>query len=356
MGVALKDINHHRLLAGILAAAILYAPAALAELAVVVAGPATGRHAETLPVMVDGARRGAGGHSVRITDVDDGCEAARAEGAARMIVAAKPDLVIGHPCPAAAIAAAKVYAAAGVVFIALGVRHADLTDKRAGPTIFRLAGRDDRQGQAAASELLALAPQGRIAIVQDRTAYARALTAAVTAEIAARKLPAPLVVPIVAGRRDYDADLLKLKAAPPDAIFFAGYPSEAAVVLRGLRKAHLSAPLIASDANATEDFAATVATSDGKDPVVKVMVRAPNSGGLDATELRRAATRALSAWLGIGEASTPAEIVARLTTPTAMDNNGDALVFDAKGDARIPSFSAVPLVAGRWPRSAAAGP
>ncbi|OYW52680.1 MAG: hypothetical protein B7Y80_16775 [Hyphomicrobium sp. 32-62-53] len=318
--------------------------AALAEasLRIVVAGPATGRHAQSLPAMVAGARRGAAGAGLVIKDVDDGCDAARAEGAAREIVSSKPDLVIGHPCPAAAIAAARVYADAGVVFIALGVRHPELTDKRAGPTIFRLAGRDDRQGAAAATELMALAPSGRIAIVQDRTAYARGLTAAVTAAIADVKGMPPFVVPIVAGRRDYDAELAKLTGLPPDVIFFAGYPSEAAVVLRSLRKARLGAAVIASDANATDDFAKA---AEGSLSQVKVMVRGAGSGGLDPGDLREAAERAVIIWQAARISGDPA-------TNMSGGDSGSASPFDAKGDARVHSFVAVPLVAGRWSKSA----
>ncbi len=278
--VILKVHGLQGYVAAVVAAFVVQAAPGLADSAIVVAGPATGRHAGTLVAMAAGARRAIAGRAIRMTEVDDGCEAGRAEGAARVIVADKPDLVIGHPCPAAAVAAAKVYAAAGVLFIALGVRHPDLTDKRAGPTIFRLAGRDDRQGQAAAAELLSLAPQGKIAIVQDRTAYARSLTAAVTGELALRKSPPPAVIPIVAGRRDYDAELQKLKGARPEAIFFAGYPSEASVVLRSLRKAGITATLIASDANATDEFGTAAASVDPSTPSVKVMMRAPQSGGI----------------------------------------------------------------------------
>jgi branched-chain amino acid transport system substrate-binding protein len=289
-----------------------------------------------------------------MTEVDDGCDAGRAEGAARMIVADKPDLVIGHPCPAAAIAAAKVYAAAGVLFIALGVRHPDLTEKRAGPTIFRLAGRDDRQGEAVAAELLAVAPQGKIAIVQDRTAYARSLTAAVKGELAARKIAPPVVIPIVAGRRDYDAEVQKLKISPPEAVFFAGYPSEAAVVLRSLRKAGITASLIASDANATDEFGSAAATVGPSKPAVSVMMRAPHSGGMTSADLRWAASRALTVWLSLKANNKPSEIVGRLALSEPVGEDG--LQFDAKGDARVPSFAAVPLVEGRWPRRANTGP
>jgi branched-chain amino acid transport system substrate-binding protein len=324
---------------------------AQSEARIVVAGPATGRHAETLTAMSAGARRGGGGADLLFSEVDDGCDAGRAEGAARLIVADRPDLVIGHPCPAAAIAAASVYAKAGVVFIALGVRHPALTAKRAGPTIFRLAGRDDRQGAAAAAALAALAPNGAIAIVQDRTAYARGLTADVTAALAAMKLPAPVVVPIVAGRRAYDAELAKLKPAVPEALFFAGYPPEAALVLRGLRKAQIGSAIIASDANATDDFARVAneaANAHGAmTAAVQVMVRESGSGGLTPLDLEDAAARAITAWRRARESG---DVVSGLVA----DDAASRALFEPSGDARMPSFSAVPLTAGRWPKSAEA--
>jgi branched-chain amino acid transport system substrate-binding protein len=316
---------------------------------IAVAGPATGRHAATLAAMGAGARSVARDAGIVVREFDDGCDAARAEGAARVIAAQKPDLVIGHPCPAAAIAAARIYAANDVLFVALGVRHPDLTVRRAGPTVFRLAGRDDRQGSEAAAILSALAPTGRIAIVQDRTAYARGLTETVAAELATRKLPAPIVVPIVAGRRDYDADLAKLKAAPPEAIFFAGYPSEAAVVLRGLRTGGVDAALVASDANATDDFALAAAAHEGTlKGVVKVMVQAPGSGGHGIDDLEVSAGQAAAVWRA---ARSEGDAAAALVRGTA----GGPVTFDENGDARLTSFAAVPLVGGRWAKSANAG-
>jgi branched-chain amino acid transport system substrate-binding protein len=345
---------------------VLAAPAARGQPSVVVAGPATGRHAGTLPAMVMGARKALA--DAEITDIDDGCDAARAEGAARLIAAMRPDVVVGHPCPAAAIAAARVYAETGVLFIALGVRHPDLTARRAGPSIFRLAGRDDRQGAAAAEALAAAATNGRIAIIQDRTAYARALTADVVAATTAMKIATPAVIPIVAGRREYAAELAKLATAPPDAIFFAGYPSEAAVVLSGLRKAGLRGTLIASDANATEDFAAVASAAETAGIAVKVMTRPRESGGLDHDGLEQAAASAVAAWReAVARAGTRAtgEVATQLTAASHAPPSGGQPVdpaaikvmeFDETGDARIRSFTASPLIAGRWSKSADAGP
>ena len=330
----------------------LGATPSIAQPTVVVAGPATGRHAELLRAMREGAGKAIEADAdVTVTEVDDGCDAGRAEAAARLVAAARLALVIGHPCAAAAIAAARIYATAGIAFIALGVRHPDLTSKRAGPTIFRLAGRDDRQGEAAAVELIAQAP-GAIAVIQDRTAYARTLTASITAALTARNQPAPIIIPIVAGRRDYEVELAKLKAAPLKVVFFAGYPPEASVVLRGMRKAGITSPLIASDANATDDFAATAAALDPSASGVKVMLRAPHSGGLAATDLTAAAQMAVAAWRTASRtAGASGDAIALLSGP-----DGSAALFNTNGDARIASFVAVPLVAGRWSKNANAGP
>jgi branched-chain amino acid transport system substrate-binding protein len=364
--VAGVTTKFQRLVPVVAVIATVVADPAAAQSSIVVAGPATGRHAGTLQAMMTGARKVA--VDEQITDVDDGCDAARAEGAARMIATMRPDVVVGHPCPAAAIAAARVYAETGVLFISLGVRHPDLTTKRAGPSIFRLAGREDRQGAAAAEALTSAAPGGRIAIIQDRTAYARALTADIVAAMATRKIAAPTIVPIVAGRREYTTELAKFAAAPPEAIFFAGYPSEAAVILSGLRKSGLRGTLIASDANATEDFAAIASAAESAGIIVKVMTRPSQSGGMDLDGLEVAASTAVTAWRDAAARAgsrEPSKVAVQLTStsPTPPSDGQPAqraamnrIEFDESGDARVPSYTVSPLVAGRWSKSADADP
>jgi ABC-type branched-subunit amino acid transport system substrate-binding protein len=137
-------------------------------------------------------------------------------------------------------------------------------------------------------------------------------------------------------------------------VFFAGYPSEATVVLRGLRKAGIKAPIIASDANATDEFATMAASGDAADARVSVMVDAPGSGGFEAAGLAAASLDAVTAWLAVKDSGAADAIAARLASETS---NGDGTIrFDSRGDARLISFTAVPLIDGRWRKSARAGP
>ncbi len=153
-----------------------YQQPASAEIAIAIAGPATGREAPRAAAALAGARRaaaninakgGINGEQIAVIAADDGCDAARAGALAAELSQQKVALVLGHPCTAAALAAAKVYGEKNVLFIATSTRHKALTTPRAGATIFRLAGRDDKQGEEA-GRYLADAFKGKsIAAVHD---------------------------------------------------------------------------------------------------------------------------------------------------------------------------------------------
>jgi hypothetical protein len=108
--------------------------------------------------------------------------------------------------------------------------------------------------------------------------------------------------------------------------------------------AGITAPMIASDANATEGFAAAAALAGETRSGVSVMVPAAGSGGLDEEGLEQAAADAVRAWRTARNSGDAVQELAR----------GEA--FDERGDARVASFRAAPLVNGRWANNAALGP
>lgn len=235
-----------------------------AEVVIAIAGPATGDEAPRTEAILEGAKKaiaaanargGVRGSPVRLITANDGCEAARAEAAARDLVEKHADLVLGHPCAAAAIAAAAVYGKAGTVFLAIGVRHPGLTRKRAGPTIFRLAGRDDKQGEEAARALARDFKGKTLAIIHDRTRYAKAIAEGAIHVLKAEKDPQPIVATIIAGDKAYAKTVAKVHAA--SAVLFAGYPIEAGVIAGELNATGSKAAFLASDSVPTAEFGAT---------------------------------------------------------------------------------------------------
>ena len=187
---------------------------------------------------------------------DDACSSAKAEQAATSLIAERPALVIGHPCSGAATKAATLYRRAGVLLIAVGARHPDVTKGGdADALVLRLGGRDDRQGDAAAHWLIEHAPTGRIAIVHDRTAYARAIATRAKAALDAASVGSVVDLTIVAGNRDYRETVAEIRAAGAEAVFFAGFPDEAAIIAAGLAENGPAIPLLGTDSLATPGFA-----------------------------------------------------------------------------------------------------
>ncbi len=193
------------------------------------------------------AKGGLGGQRIQLQFADDVCSTSGGAAVAEGFVAAKAVLVVGHPCSTAAIAAAKIYAAAHIPFVAIGATHPDLTLKRAGPAVFRLAGRDDRQAVETAVLIASTQSGNRIAIVHDRTVYSRTLADNVTLELKALGVTPVTRATIVAGEKTYSDLITQLKQARTQMVYFAGFPSEAALVIEGLQKAGLSIPVFGSD-------------------------------------------------------------------------------------------------------------
>ncbi len=230
---------------------------AAAETRIVIAGPTTGPYAGRTLDIEQGARRAAESLNASsntdfvIETLDDGCDDAKASGVARALVAKRVALVLGHPCANAAIAAAEIYGNSETVFIATATRHPDLTDKRAGPTIFRLAGREGTQGEAAARYLIEMFKGAAIAVVHDRTLYAKTIAEQALETLKAAKVET-ISATVVGGDKEYARLVAKIKSA--GAVFYAGFPLEAGFILQALRGAGSSARFVVSDSVATGEF------------------------------------------------------------------------------------------------------
>ena len=343
-----------------------------AALRIVFAAPLSGRHAaiglaqraaldETIATINTGG--GIGGRKVVLDAHDDGCDRVRAATLARQITtppAPPPLAVIGHPCASAAEAAAPFYQQAGVVMLAAGNRHPGFTDRRAGPLVFRVSGRDDRQGDDAAQRLRALAGKdGGIVMLHDRTVMARAITGAAARALmsqVAGGAPPPPSIGIVAGETDYARAVHEVAAARPSAILFAGFPAEAAILLRQLRAVGITAPLLMSDANATAEIAAHAGSLLDASVEVMLPVAAfvtagepaadePASGpeGIAARDAR-SALDLVAAAARAANAPSSAELARVLAAST--ENRS----FDARGDAVTASFAPHRRVDGAWRR------
>jgi branched-chain amino acid transport system substrate-binding protein len=366
-----RRLARGRVLLGVAVAAGFFAPVmgpysgAAAATQIGVAGPSTGREQSVAEAIRQAAeatikdingKGGVLGEPLELMVLDDACTEGGAAAAAQTFIQKQVRLVVGHPCAKAALTAAGLYGPAGVMFIATASRHPRLTDKRAGKTIFRLSGRDDRQGAAAADWLAAQPGQGPIAVVHDKTSYSRTLATAVGVALLAKAQPPVLDLPITASENDYAATIKALVAAKPKAVFFAGYPAEANIIVTAARAAGLTAPVLGSESLATPDFTRQpVATDQAMSvltrfaPLVALDVEASQSGSrLDAMKdaAATATAKAIRMWAdaAVRSGNTSSETVsAALSSATTPDSN-----FETNGDARMPSYFPVYWDRSRW--------
>lgn len=344
------------------------APACAADTMVVVAGPLGGpkaretehiRRAAELAIGDVTGRGGSKADPIKVALIDDGCAPETAIAAAAKIVLMRPVLVVGHPCPKAAVAAAGVYAKAGVLFIASATRQPELTSPRKGPSIFRLAGRDDRQGQSAGRHLAEAFKGRRIAVVDDRTRFAKRLTEGVLAGLGDAEPPDVVRASIIASHKDYGKLIAKLKQADPAAIYFAGYPVEAAAIVRQLRQAGVTAPFYGPDAIITPEFATTAGEAGNGVRATKLADEPRMTGeaakALVARGLARTAS-ALQTYAAIDiwdqarakTASPEAGALIKVIGETSFDTALGMISFNANGDARIPSHAIYECQNGSW--------
>lgn len=319
------------------------------------------------------ARGGVLGESLAVRTSDDGCNGAPAATAAARIAGDKPALIVGHPCAGGAVAGAKVYGPAKLLFIATETRHAALTDKRAGPTIFRLSGRDDAQGAFAGQYLAQRFPAKRVAVVSDRTAYARSIVDRARVAMIAAGNPDVAMLTIVAGEKDYSALIARVRDWQCAAVLFAGFPVEAASIVRQMRAAGITVPFIGTDAVATEEFAAAAGdVAEGVQvlvPSAATLKDAPTatqaSGSAEAASVPRQlgaglrARAAVEIWAAAArEASSAApEAVAAALAKAPHASALGPIAFDAKGDANIASYTVLTRRGDTWvakPRDALA--
>ncbi|MHB1133739.1 MAG: branched-chain amino acid ABC transporter substrate-binding protein [Chloroflexota bacterium] len=262
-------IRYRIMLAGLVAlllglpAGCTQTPSLSGEAYLYVMGPLSGDQADGGQSVLGGARKKAdeinraggvlGGKKVVVRGLDDQADEEVAVEVAqeveKAVQAGQSVLgVIGHYNSGPTGAALPEYNQMGVVVVTPSSSNPDLT-RQGFDTFFRVCATDATQGPFAAQFLKEKGYQ-RIALMRTDNDYAEGL---------AREFKAGGIQPVIEVRQraesaSFAAEVAQVKAANPDAIFFAGDYPDGIVTVRELRQAGVTAPVLASDANFVDDF------------------------------------------------------------------------------------------------------
>lgn len=328
---------------------------------VAVAGPQTGQYASLGTQMTTGgetavadinAAGGVLGKQLELQVGDDACDPKQAVAIANQMAGDNVALVAGHFCSGSSIPASNVYAESNLVMISPASTNPALTDKRAGPNIYRVCGRDDKQGEVAGGYLATHFGDKNIGIIDDKTAYGRGLANEVKKALNAAGVQEVFRESITAGEKDYSALVSKLKRADVDALFIGGYHTEAGLILRQMRDQEMDTVLMGGDALVTQEYwsitgpagAGTLMTfspDPRENPAAADVVNRLEARGISPEGYVLYTYAAIQAWAEAakkaGTTDAPA-VVKALNESTINSVIGD-FRFDEKGDPSLPPYA-----------------
>ena len=328
---------------------------------VAVAGPQTWQYASLGTQMTTGGETavadinttgGVLGKKLKLQIGDDACDPKQAVAVANQMAGDNVALVAGHFCSGSSIPASNVYAESNLVMISPASTNPALTDKRAGPNIYRVCGRDDKQGEVAGAYLAKHFGDKNIAIIDDKTAYGRGLANEVKKSLNSAGVQEVFRESITAGEKDYSALVSKLKRADVDALFIGGYHTEAGLILRQMRDQEMYAVLMGGDALVTQEYWSitgpagegtlmTFSPDPRRNPAAADVVKRLMAKSIEPDGYVLYTYAAIQAWAEAvkkaGTTDAPA-VVKALNDSTVRSVIGD-FGFDEKGDPSLPPYA-----------------
>jgi branched-chain amino acid transport system substrate-binding protein len=184
---------------------------------------------------------------------DDFCDPDQAVALAHKLASDGVVFVAGHFCSHSSIPASKVYEDAGILQIAPGSASAKLTDD-GGPNVFRVCGRDDRQGAKVGDYLAEHWAGKEIAILDDGTTWGAGVADGVRRRLIERGVPVAMDETFTPGEAEYSALVSRMQASGIDVFFPGGLHRETGLIFRQARDRGYDLRLVASSSSAAGDF------------------------------------------------------------------------------------------------------
>ncbi len=196
-----------------------------------------------------------GGQQVRFEMVSEDDEGNPQKGTvvAQKIVDAEVAGVIGHLNSGTTIPASKIYFDAGIAQISPSATNVDYTNQGY-KTAFRVMANDAQQGVVLGNFAVENLNAGKIAVIDDRSAYGKGL--ADQFEMAAKAAGADIITREFTDltKTDFTAILTRIKGMNPDLVFCGCLDSQSGPMMKQIKNLGLTATFLSGDGSQTKQF------------------------------------------------------------------------------------------------------
>ncbi|MGA9751701.1 MAG: branched-chain amino acid ABC transporter substrate-binding protein [Acidobacteriota bacterium] len=235
------------------------------EFRVATAGPLSGSESRTgkdvlngvvLAVEETNAAGGVRGRRIVLVSADDGNDSTKAAEVALALCRKKPLFVIGHVDSGCSLKAAPIYQNHKVVMISPTSTSPKLTEQGL-DHIFRVCGRDDMQGRAAAIWVIKHNMGQRVAVLHESSEYGGGLAREFVTNfefLSGQKVA--FDQELIGDDSKMNEAVQRCKDAGLDLIYFGGLHHQGAAFLRRLRQAGVNAAFMSGDGCFGPDFVA----------------------------------------------------------------------------------------------------
>ena len=345
------------------AAVVLTAVPAVAQIKIGSAGPMTGQYAAFGEQLKRGAQMavedinasgGVNGQKLELVIGDDACDPKQATAVANKMVSDKVAFVAGHFCSGSSIPASDIYREGKILQITPASTNPKLTDDaftKGNTTIFRTCGRDDVQGSTVGNYILKYHKDARVAILEDKSPYGKGVADETKKVLNKGGMREVMYEAYNDNDKDFTALINKMKREKINMIVLGGYHTAAALIIKQSKEQGLPTQMMGFDALETAEFyqlggAATngvlmsfppKAEDDPKNADLVKKFRDAKYNPEGYTLFEYAAVKVWAQAATKAKSTDPAAVAAALRSQT-WDSAVGPLAFDQKGDIKNPVY------------------
>jgi branched-chain amino acid transport system substrate-binding protein len=200
------------------------------------------------------ARGGVLGKKVELLIGDDAQDPKQANAVANKMFTQGVIVIAGHYNSSCTIPASEVYNQRKMVCLTPASTNPQVTDRKY-PTIFRVCGRDDQQGQAAARWVAKHMPEARVAVLDDKTTYGQGLAREFEKSYKGLTGKEPVFAGVIVKEdQDHTPVLTNMRGTSPDLVYFGGLYPQGGLIVKQMRQLGIKASFMSGDGTYDPEF------------------------------------------------------------------------------------------------------